>query len=71
MPRMQRDEPAHPGGPTAADVHPDEVAAWAAAGWRLAEDTPAAVTRTTPNKPQRSDQQAARKAKPAQGCAPE
>ena len=32
--RMVRDEPAHPGGPTAADVHPDEVEGWAAAGWR-------------------------------------
>lgn len=31
--RMRRDEPAHPGGPTEADVHPDEVAGWADAGW--------------------------------------
>lgn len=31
--RMRREEPAHEGGPTTADVHPDEVANWAASGW--------------------------------------
>lgn len=33
--RMVRDEPIHPGGPTSADVHPDEVDNWAAADWRV------------------------------------
>lgn len=30
---MIRDEPDHPGGPTTADVHPDEVANYEAGGW--------------------------------------
>jgi hypothetical protein len=34
---MVRDEPVHPGGPTTADVHPDEVANWRAAGWQVAQ----------------------------------
>ncbi|WP_430434262.1 hypothetical protein [Methyloversatilis sp.] len=33
--RMVRDEPMHPRGPTDADVHPDEVENWVAAGWRV------------------------------------
>jgi|DewCreStandDraft_4_1066084.scaffolds.fasta_scaffold237776_1 hypothetical protein len=33
---MIRSEPQHPGGPTRADVHPDEVPNWLAAGWVLA-----------------------------------
>ncbi|EGK71910.1 hypothetical protein METUNv1_01688 [Methyloversatilis universalis FAM5] len=33
--RMAREEPMHPGGPTHADVHPDEVENWSAAGWRV------------------------------------
>lgn len=32
---MHRSEPAHPGGPVFADVHPDECAAMAAAGWEF------------------------------------
>jgi len=35
---MVRDVPQHPGGPVEADVHPDEVAAFTAADWRVAED---------------------------------
>lgn len=31
---MERDEPIVQGGPTRADVHPEEVANWIAAGWR-------------------------------------
>lgn len=34
---MQRDEPPHPGGPVTADVHPDEVDHYRAAGWRVTE----------------------------------
>lgn len=34
---MVRDEPAYPGGPTSADVHPDEVANWAAHGWQRSD----------------------------------
>ena len=34
---MVRDEPAHKGGPTTADVHPDEVEGMKAAGWREAD----------------------------------
>ncbi|HIG9583241.1 TPA: hypothetical protein ACYEKW_004773 [Escherichia coli] len=29
--------PAFPGAPTTADVHPDEVENWKAAGWRIEE----------------------------------
>jgi len=29
-------------GPNEADVHPDEVKNWQAAGWRIVEDAPAA-----------------------------
>lgn len=32
--KMVRDQPMHEGGPTEADVHPDEVENWTAAGWR-------------------------------------
>lgn len=32
---MVRDEPMHPGGPTEADVHPDEVENWKQGGWAL------------------------------------
>jgi hypothetical protein len=39
---MVRDMPVHPGGPVAADVHPDEVAHWRAHGWREAGDLAAA-----------------------------
>ena len=34
--KMVRDTPQHPDGPTEADVHPDEVANYEAAGWRRA-----------------------------------
>ena len=34
---MVRDVPTHPGGPMMADVHPDEVEAWAKMGWREEE----------------------------------
>ncbi len=30
---MKRDPEQHPGGPHEADVHPDEVENYAAAGW--------------------------------------
>lgn len=33
---MERDTPAHDGGPTTADVHPNEVNAMYGYGWRLA-----------------------------------
>lgn len=33
---MTRDEPTKPGGPTSADVHPDQVEAYEAAGWKRA-----------------------------------
>lgn len=33
---MIRDEPKRPGGPTTADVHPDEVAHMLGHGWRKA-----------------------------------
>ena len=36
--RMTRAEPAHVGGPTAADVHPDEVQDYLAGGWVIAEE---------------------------------
>lgn len=35
---MIRDEPLHDGGPTTADVHPDEVAGMQAHGWRVANE---------------------------------
>lgn len=35
--QMVRDEPQFPGGPVTADVHPDEVANFQRAGWRLAD----------------------------------
>lgn len=34
---MYRDEPEIPGHPTIADVHPDEVENWKAAGWKKQE----------------------------------
>ena len=34
---MFTDFPAFPGAPTTADVHPDEVENWKAAGWRVEE----------------------------------
>ncbi len=34
---MTREEPQFPGGPTTAEVHPEEVANYAAGGWRLAD----------------------------------
>lgn len=34
---MFREEPAHPGGPTTADVHPEEVEAMQRLGWRVVE----------------------------------
>lgn len=34
---MVRDEPDHLGGPTTAEVHPDEVKHWQSAGWRISE----------------------------------
>jgi hypothetical protein len=33
---MRREEPAHPSGPTEADVHPDEVENWERLGWARA-----------------------------------
>lgn len=33
--QMRRDAPLHDDGPTTADVHPDEVVNWLAAGWVL------------------------------------
>ncbi|MGA9771639.1 MAG: hypothetical protein WBV94_21590 [Blastocatellia bacterium] len=35
--RMTRSNPAHPGGPVEADVHPDEITNYAAGGWSVAE----------------------------------
>lgn len=35
--KMVRSAPQFPGGPTEADVHPDEVASYATGGWQLAE----------------------------------
>lgn len=37
--RMIRNEPAYPGGPVAADVHPDSVYEYGANGWRVEADT--------------------------------
>ncbi|MBJ9325814.1 hypothetical protein I5503_03085 [Citrobacter amalonaticus] len=34
---MFTDFPAFTGAPTTADVHPDEVENWKAAGWRIEE----------------------------------
>lgn len=34
--KMIRDEPARPGGPIKADVHPDEVPNFRAGGWAVA-----------------------------------
>jgi len=35
--QMYTETPDHPGGPTEADVHPDEVENWKAQGWRVKE----------------------------------
>lgn len=35
--RMYTETPDHAGGPTEADVHPDEVENWKAQGWRVEE----------------------------------
>lgn len=35
--KMIRTEPLHPGGPTSADVHPDEVQNMLAHGWAVAD----------------------------------
>jgi len=35
--KMVRSAPRYPGGPTEADVHPNEVADYATGGWQLAE----------------------------------
>ena len=35
---MYREEPAHPGGPTTADVHPEEAESMQSAGWRVRDD---------------------------------
>lgn len=35
---MRRDAPLHEDGPTTADVHTDEVAAWLTFGWEIAGD---------------------------------
>ena len=35
--KMVRSAPQFPGGPTEADVHPDEVTDYATGGWHLAE----------------------------------
>ncbi|OQW74857.1 MAG: hypothetical protein BVN35_09590 [Proteobacteria bacterium ST_bin11] len=36
--KMTRETPVHADGPTTADVHPDELFNWLAAGWALATD---------------------------------
>lgn len=57
--KMRRDEPVHPGGPVTADVHPEEVANWQQAGWRVddapLEDAPdtAPLDDAKPKKPAR------------------
>lgn len=33
--KMCRGNPVHPGGPTTADVHPDEVENWKSGGWEV------------------------------------
>lgn len=38
---MVRDEPAYPGGPTSANVHPDEVANFVTRGWLRSDGKPA------------------------------
>jgi hypothetical protein len=35
--KMGRIEPIHPGGPTTADVHVDEMMSWMKAGWQVLE----------------------------------
>lgn len=35
--KMRIEEPAYPGGPTLADVHPDEVENWERGGWVISE----------------------------------
>ena len=35
---MYREEPAHPGGPTTADVHPEEAESMQSMGWRVLDD---------------------------------
>ena len=47
---MTRPEPAHPGGPTVADVHPDEVANFQAGGWAVCPAKPAKAEK--PEKPE-------------------
>jgi hypothetical protein len=36
--KMRRPEPAHPGGPVEADVHPAEVESWKLHGWQIDEE---------------------------------
>lgn len=36
--KMTRPHPTHKGGPTTADVHPSEVANYAAGGWLIAKE---------------------------------
>lgn len=43
--RMHRQEPAHEGGPSVADVHPDEEANWAGQGWERAPEPKPEPTR--------------------------
>lgn len=33
--KMYRDTPMHPGGPTTAEVHPNDVGLWAVQDWKL------------------------------------
>lgn len=33
--KMYRDTPMHPGGPTTAEVHPNEIGLWAAQDWKI------------------------------------
>lgn len=35
--KMHREKPIKDGGPTTADVHPDEVENYKASGWRVGE----------------------------------
>jgi hypothetical protein len=51
--KMGRIEPIHPGGPTTADVHEDEVMSWMKAGWQVLEGV------DEPNPTATSDGQAA------------
>ncbi len=41
--RMVLEEPAFPGGPTTADVHPSEVVNYARGGWITAPEAPPAT----------------------------